>query len=133
MLFFTVAVALTFFLIIGGRITGSAFTSPMQQQACTTTVEISTAFGAASGSGSYSCGSSITFDVSPSIVTSGDVRYVFTGWSCSGAGCYSGSNNPSSLITGGNNSIIMETALWMTEYLLTISSSPSSAGSTNPT
>ncbi|MGA2876732.1 MAG: hypothetical protein ABSE82_14505 [Nitrososphaerales archaeon] len=133
MLFLTVAAALTFFLIVGGRITGSAFTTPMQQQACTTTVEISSAFGAASGSGSYPCGSSVTFDVSPSIVTSGDVRYVFTGWSCSGSGCYSGSTNPSSLITGGNNSIIMETALWMTEYLLTISSSPSSAGSTNPT
>lgn len=60
------------------------------------------------------------------------MRYVFSGWSCSGLGCYTGTQNPSSVSTGGNNSIIAERALWTTEYLLNVSSSPSSAGATNP-
>ena len=96
-----------------------------QQQPCTSTVSVGSAYGATFGSGSYSCGASLAFGVSPTTITSGDVEYVFSGWSCSGAGCYSGSADPASLTTGGNNSVITETAQWMTEYLLTISSNPS--------
>ena len=103
-----------------------------QQSMCTSTVTISSAFGATSGSGSYPCGSIVTFGVSPTTITEGGVRHVFSGWTCSGPGCYSGSANPASVTTGGNNSITTETALWSTEYLLTISSNPSDEGTTYP-
>ncbi len=103
-----------------------------QQSMCTSMVTVISAFGATSGSGSYPCGSIVTFGVSPTTITEGEVRHVFSGWTCSGPGCYSGSANPASVTSGGNNSVTSETALWSTEYLLTISSNPSDEGTTSP-
>ncbi|MGA2875531.1 MAG: hypothetical protein ABSE82_08335 [Nitrososphaerales archaeon] len=111
---------------------GADSTTNSTQITCTTTMSVGSAYGATFGSGSYSCGASASFGVSPTIVTNGDVRYVFSGWSCFGAGCYSGSADTSSVTTGGNNSVITETASWSIEYLLTISSNPSGSGSTTP-
>ncbi|MDG6908069.1 MAG: hypothetical protein JRN20_20055, partial [Nitrososphaerota archaeon] len=115
-----------------GTVISIASLKLQQQSTCSSTVTVSSAFGATSGSGSYACGSVVTFGVSPTVITEGEVRHVFSGWTCSGSGCYSGSANPASLITGGNNSVTTETTLWSTEYLLTISSNPSNAGSTDP-
>ncbi|MCL5068144.1 MAG: hypothetical protein M1368_07320, partial [Thaumarchaeota archaeon] len=126
-----------FFLstIVAGR-TGTVISiaslNLQQQSTCSSTVTVSSAFGATSGSGSYACGSIVTFGVSPTAITEGEVRHVFSVWTCSGPGCYSGSANLAWLTTGGNNSVTTETALWSTEYLLTVSSNPSNAGRTDP-
>jgi len=122
--------SLALFLVIACGRTTTSFAQ--QQPMCTTTVNVSSVYGATSGSGSYVCGASVTFGVSPTTFTDGNVRHVFSGWSCTGAGCYSGSADTAQLTTGGDNSVIAETALWNTEYLLTISSTPSGAGETNP-
>jgi len=124
-----VLLLLAFSLLIAWGGTASAQST---DNSCATAVAVNSAYGAAFGSGSYSCGASVTFGVSTTVVADGTVRYVFSGWSCSGAGCYSGSADTASLTAGGNNTVITETAQWITEYLLTISSNPSGGGSTNP-
>ena len=104
--------SLALFLVIACGRTTTSFAQ--QQPMCTTTVNVSSAYGATSGSGSYVCGASVTFGVSPTTFTDGNVRHVFSGWSCSRAGCYSGSADTAQLTTGGDNSVIAETALWNT-------------------
>jgi hypothetical protein len=103
--------------------------STYSNAASTYNLSINSSFGTTYGTGTYSNGSEATFGVSPTIVyvAGGSTRYLFEGWSCSGAGCYSGSNSSSSVIM--NNDII-ETALWITQYLL--SSSTTGNGSVNP-
>ncbi|MCL5068124.1 MAG: hypothetical protein M1368_07210, partial [Thaumarchaeota archaeon] len=100
--------------------------------ACDSTLAVNSAFGTVSGSGNYPCGSGAAFGVTPTIITDGDVRHVFSGWTCSGAGCYSGSADSAFVTMGGNNSAITESAEWIAEYLLTLTASPSDSGNTNP-
>jgi hypothetical protein len=107
------------------------FFTPSTNAVPTTTyaLSINSSFGTTFGSGSYSNGSEVSFGLSPTIVYSsgGSTRYIFSGWSCSGNGCYSGTN-PSAFVV--MNYDIVETARWETQYLL--STTTTGNGSTNP-
>src|SRR5487761_38285 len=84
------------------------------------TLTVNSLYGTTYGSGSYPNGTTANFGVSPTVVYSldGRTRYIFTGWSCSGNGCYSGSNSSASVVMNDN---IVENANWITQYLLSIS------------
>ncbi|MDZ7261907.1 MAG: T9SS type A sorting domain-containing protein, partial [candidate division KSB1 bacterium] len=69
------------------------------------------------GEGWYNVGDTATVLVD-SVVSGGTgVRYVFSFWSGTGAGAYSGNDNPVTLII---NSPVTETANWITQYYLTV-------------
>jgi hypothetical protein len=83
------------------------------------TLSVSSAHGSTYGSGSYSNGTTASFGVSPTTVYfDGTTRYIFTGWSCSGAGCYSGPSSSASVVMNNN---IGEYTRWITQYILSIS------------
>ena len=74
--------------------------------------------GSVSGSGEYVKGSTVSFSVSPSQVVSDGTRYIFNGWT-SGEGGYTGMENPASIVLSSD---VTETAKWITEYYVNISS-----------
>jgi len=76
--------------------------------------------GNVSGEGSYHVGATVIFSVTPTTVF-GDpgVRHVFTGWTSSSPGGYTGPDNTAEVVM---NNEITETALWKNLYLLTIDS-----------
>jgi len=79
--------------------------------------------GTASGQNWYDVGTPATFGISPTTVSDGTgVEYVFTGWSSSDAGGYTGSL-PSTAVTMNNP--ITETGHWNTQYYLTLKTDPS--------
>jgi uncharacterized repeat protein (TIGR02543 family) len=81
--------------------------------------------GTASGENWYDAGTPATFGISPTTVSDGTgVQYVFTGWSSSDAGGYTGSL-PSAAVTMNNP--ITETAHWKTQYYLTVKTDPPGA------
>ncbi|TET20403.1 PKD domain-containing protein [Candidatus Bathyarchaeota archaeon] len=89
---------------------------------------VSSQYSPATGSGWYYAGTVAPFAItSPIIEESVNTRHVFQGWSGLGTDSYSGSSNPA---TVSMNSPVTETALWETQYLLTIQTSQ--GGSTNP-
>jgi len=72
--------------------------------------------GTASGSGWYDCGDHATFSISPTTVPDGvGVQYVFTGWSGSGSGSWTGPDSPTKTITM-DSTPVTETACWKTQY-----------------
>lgn len=80
-------------------------------------LSVNSAYGQTFGSGSYPNGTSASFGVSSTVVydSAGTIRYVFSGWTCSGTGCYSGPDSSASVIMNDN---IVETASWVAQYLL---------------
>ncbi len=70
------------------------------------------------GSGSYAYGTNVPISETPA---SG---YVFTGWTCSGTGCYSGSDTNAIVMITNN---VIETANFNQEYPVVISTNPSAA------
>jgi hypothetical protein len=77
--------------------------------------------GTASGQGWYNAGASATFSISPTTVSGGTgIQYVFTGWTGSGAGSYTGSSSSYSVTM---NNPITETANWQTQYQVTFAQS----------
>ena len=69
-----------------------------------------------SNGSSYAQGQEVTITATPPTTVPGE-RYIFTGWTGSGIGSYSGPNNPA-IVT--MNSPITETATWEHQYQLTI-------------
>ena len=89
---------------------------------------ISTNYGSASPqTGWYDGGSIITIEatVSPS---EGE-NYIWNGWSGSGAGSYTGMNNPATITMNGP---ISQSASWTLKYRLIIATSPLEGGYTTP-
>jgi hypothetical protein len=85
---------------------------------------ITSPYGSPSGSGWYASGSQPTFSItSPSNIISSESRELFSLWSGSGSGAYSGSS-PSASAT--MNAPITETASWNTQYYVTSSSDANS-------
>lgn len=76
----------------------------------------------ATGGGSYNYGSSASFSAQSVIQASKDTRYVFKGWS----GDYSGASASASITMDSSKTV---TALYQTQYLLTVSAQPSNAPS----
>jgi len=117
--------------IVSGRVeyvcstgcTGSVSGSGTVSAAYTTRylLAVASAYGTASGAGWYDAGSSATFGVSPTTVSgSSGTQYVFSGWSSSDSGGYTGSS-PTQSITLNNP--VTETAAWTTQYQVTYSES----------
>jgi hypothetical protein len=76
--------------------------------------------GTTTGEGWYEGGTNATFSITPRIVPNQTgTQYVFTSWSGSGSGCYSGPLMSSSVIM---NSPITETGNWKTQYYLKVDS-----------
>lgn len=118
----TTILAMSFFVIIFSAPSSSSSAS-MQY-----TLTVSSPYGTTYGSGSYPNGTAASFGVSPTTVYSGSTtRYIFTGWSCTGSGCYSGSSASAAVVLNSN---VAESANWITQYLLTTSITGN--GSVNP-
>lgn len=85
-------------------------------------------YGVTSGSGWFYKGTSATFKVEPLIFMSGeDIQHVFVEWKGDGYFAYSGPSNIASVVMNGP---ITETALWKTQFKLTIVTE--GHGTTNP-
>jgi hypothetical protein len=83
--------------------------------------------GTASGQGWYNAGSSATFSISPTTLSGGTgIQYLFTSWSGSGLGSYSGTSSSYSVTM---NNPITETANWLTQYQVTFNWQVSGGGS----
>ena len=87
-------------------------------------------YGSTTGENWYDAGSSASFSVSPTTVSGGSgTRYVFTGWTGSGSGSYTGGNASSSVTM---NNPITEAASWKTQYYLTTAENPDAGGDMTP-
>ncbi|MCP8307244.1 MAG: hypothetical protein H3Z53_03685 [archaeon] len=76
------------------------------------------AYDTPTGQGWYDAGTTATFDMTDTTVSGGaGVQYVFTGWSSSDSGGYTGSDVSHSVTM---NNPITETAQWKTQYYLTV-------------
>jgi hypothetical protein len=76
--------------------------------------------GTTIGAGWYDAGSTVAFNVNPAIVSGGTgIQAVFMGWSGVGSGSYSG---PSRSYSTTLNNPVNETAVWKTQYYLTVNS-----------
>jgi hypothetical protein len=91
-------------------------------------LNVSSSYIVTTGSGWYYDGTTATFAVTSPMVEEGiDTRHLFRGWSGVGINCYSGSLNTATVVM---SSPINESALWETQYLLTIQTDQ--GGSINP-
>jgi FlaG/FlaF family flagellin (archaellin) len=90
----------------------------------------STNFGTVSPSGWYDSGSTVTISATAPSAGSGE-RYVWNGWTGTGSGSYTGTNNPATNAVT-MNAPITETASWTHQYEVTFAVSPSGAGTTTP-
>ncbi|MFC1569264.1 FlgD immunoglobulin-like domain containing protein [bacterium] len=89
---------------------------------------INSTHGSPSGAGWYTAGASATFGVTSPESGGTGTQYVFSSWTGSGSGSYTGTN-ASHTVTMNNP--ITETASWKTQYQLTVNSSygsPTGAG-----
>ena len=78
--------------------------------------------GTVSGENWYDANTPATFGITPTTVSDGTgVQYVFTGWSSSDAGGYTGSLTSTAVTM---NNPITETAHWKTQYYLTVKTDP---------
>jgi hypothetical protein len=81
---------------------------------------VTSAYGSPTGAGWYNAGGSATFGVTSPASGGTGTQYLLTSWSGSGSGAYSG---PSSSTSVTMNNPITETAIWQTQYYLTVTSS----------
>jgi uncharacterized repeat protein (TIGR02543 family) len=92
---------------------GSVYVTPSVVQYQLT---VNSDHGITSGSGLYNSGDPATFSVGPTTVDGGaGIQYVFIGWT----GDYTGTENPHTITMDGNKTV---TAVWQTQYYLTINS-----------
>ena len=85
-------------------------------------LSVSATFGTVSpASGLYSVGTMLNIEAFPPPAGDGE-RYVWLGWSGSGAGSYTGTNNPSSIIMSGP---VNQKATWRHEFRLAVSAKSS--------
>jgi hypothetical protein len=85
--------------------------------------------GVASGEGWYDAGSVVTLTATPPalVYPTDQERYVWNGWTGTGTGSYSGTDNPASNAVT-MNAPITETASWTHEYYLTVVSGHDTPG-----
>jgi hypothetical protein len=90
---------------------------------------LSSAYDTPTGAGWYDAGATATFGMTDTTVPGGaGAQYVFTGWSSSDSGGYTGTDVSHSVTMNGP---ITETANWKTQYYLTVNSpydTPSGSG-----
>ena len=100
---------------------GYYYGQPAQYQ-LTVNTNPSSVSSQATGGGSYNYGSSAAFSAQSVIQVSKDTRYVFKGWS----GDYSGASASASITMDSSKTV---TAMYQTQYLLTMFAQPSNAPS----
>jgi len=86
-------------------------------------------YGDPQGEGWYDPGSQATFGVTSPVSGGNGIRHVFTGWTGTGNGSYTG---PDLSRTIQINNGVTETAGWRTEYFLSTLVSPQDAGEVTP-
>ena len=86
-------------------------------------------WGNPQGYGWYNAGTTATFSVMTPVSTGPGQQYVFTSWSGTGSGSYSGTNNPATVTMNGP---ITEIANWQLQYYLTMQVNPQGAGTVSP-
>ena len=90
---------------------------------------VNSAHGNPQGAGWYDAGASATFSVTSPVSGGEGTRYVFTGWTGTGSGSYTGSNLSSTVTM---NNPITEDAGWQTQYYLTTAENPDAGGDMTP-
>ena len=100
----------------------SYYSSQPAQYQLTVNADPSSASGQATGGGSYSYGSTASFSAQNVIQASQDTRYVFVRWS----GDYSGSTSSGSVTMDSSKTV---TAIYQTQYLLTVTAQPANVPS----
>ena len=86
-------------------------------------------YGSPTGAGWYDSGASASFGVTTPASGGTGIQYVFTGWSSSDTGGYSGTSNPGGVTM---NNPITETASWKTQWQVSFAVTPTGGGSTAP-
>ncbi|MEM0149399.1 MAG: hypothetical protein QXW10_00685 [Candidatus Micrarchaeaceae archaeon] len=81
-------------------------------------LNISSQYGNIAGSWNYSAYSSVSISAPKYVYITNSTREMFTGWSGSGIGSYSGSSTTATVTLNSN---ITETALWQLQYLVNVS------------
>ena len=87
------------------------------------------AHGSPTGDGWYDAGASAAFGITTPESGGPGIRYVFTGWTGSGSGSYTGSNTSGTVVM---NAPVTETANWASQYYLSTSVNPAAGGSVTP-
>ena len=82
-------------------------------------LNVSSAYDSPNGQGWYDAGSAANFSVTTPVSGGAGTQYVFTAWSSGDPGGYTGSSASQSVTM---NNPITETAVWETQYYLTVSS-----------
>jgi hypothetical protein len=81
-------------------------------------LDVNSPYGTTTGTGWYTAGFTVPFSVTPTTVSTGpDQRVAFSYWSGNGNGSYDGPNNPWTVTL---NAPVVEDAVWVTEYRLTV-------------
>jgi hypothetical protein len=93
-------------------------------------LSLTSPYGNASGQGWFDAGAQANFQISTQTV-SGDAgtQYVFTSWSGTGNGSYTGTNTSQTISMNG---AVAETANWQIQYQISLSVNPVGSGTTTP-
>ena len=86
---------------------------------------VTSGLGSTTGSGWYNAGSTATISATPPGAGGGE-QYWWNGWTGTGSGSYTGTNNPATNAVTVN-AVITETASWIHQYQVTVTSSPAGA------
>jgi len=84
-------------------------------------VKITSDYGNPTGAGWYDAGSQVTVSVTTPVAVDANTRRVFTSWTGTGTGAYSGTNNPASFTLSAP---VVEQANWKTQYKLEVNTLP---------
>ncbi len=91
---------------------------------------INSDYGNPTGEGWYDAGTTAQFSVENEVTVNNDTKYQFTSWTGTGAGAYSGANNPGSVVM---NDPIQEQANWqVSQYYVATAVSPQNGGTITP-
>ncbi|MCD6117076.1 T9SS type A sorting domain-containing protein, partial [bacterium] len=90
---------------------------------------VNSSYGSPTGDGWYDEGTSATFAVTTPESGSSGTRYIFTGWTGTGEGSYTGTE---ASYTVTMNNPITEDASWKTQYYLTTAENPDEGGDITP-
>lgn len=98
--------------------TDAVFTASLRTQHL---VKITSDYGNPTGAGWYDAGSQVTISVATPVAVDANTRRVFTSWTGTGTGAYSGTNNPASFTLSAP---VVEQANWKTQYQLEVNTLP---------
>ncbi len=86
---------------------------------------ITSMYGSPTGEGWYDFGTNVNFKVDSTVAGGSGIRYVFTGWTGTGSGSYTGTDTSHTVTM---NNPITEEASWKTQYTLTTYEDPDEGG-----